>query len=489
MTSEYNQQSFEVNLLLTGNIMEGFSMEQVRVAPIQASWSFFVTLVVLTGLPTAVLAQGPQYNEASLKRPKAESLSIAQFDDFVDEPDDFDGTAETEDLDQLRLQVEAEKLRLKEEQLRIENENFRLEQEQLQLRRDVLERENDQLGLTENSAALSLDQSTSQFSDGLQTIPIESKILVFQSSNAIAEAIAEELVELSKSPDSYGINSIVVYEPEEFANVNSYRLFENLRSGLVSAYIAEGIGVQLQLPDFAVEGVRGGLDSAGVLQTSTTVLRSAAELFSYFRSEEILYPNAFKPDGNSFLIAQLVAALRRAESPIQVYAPAIYLNSFSTYENPIEAFLGDLEELAGLRSQAEQAIALASDASKIERLQTLNIQAGQLLNLLRFADSGSGSQAEGQDTAQIFRLIQGAQISQILNSEDKRVLILDLLESGGSSRTRRSLFSTMFTGKKTSYSGGAAVQYFLVNPDNSLATANVLYRNSGFKAMQRSRGN
>jgi hypothetical protein len=91
--------------------------------------------------------------------------------------------------------------------------------------------------------------------------------------------------------------------------------------------------------------------------------------------------------------------------------------------------------------------------------------------------------------AQIFQLIQGAEISHLLERGDQRVLVIDLLASGGSTRTRRSLFSTMFTGQSVSYSGGVAVQYFLVNPDNSLAAGDVIYRSSGFKTMRGSIGN
>lgn len=389
---------------------------------------------------------------------------------------------------QLQQQLEQERLRLEQANLELEAENVELQRSQLQLRRDVIEQENQQLGLTNSSQAISIDQAGSRFDSTLEVVPIESKILVFQSSQAIAETIAQELIELSTDPSSYGITSIVIYEPEEFSNVNSYRLYESLRKGLVSAYKTEGI-VLAQTTEPLPDGVRGGLETSGALQGSTTVLRSAAELLSYFRSEEVLYPNAFKPDGNGFLIAQLVSALRREDSPIQVFAPSVYLNSFASADNPIQGFLIDLDQLALLQTKAKQVMALSIDAQQIQRLEALNTQAGQLLNLLRFAEDEGSRGGAGRGGAQIFQLIQGAQISQLLNSEDKRVLVLDLLESGGSSRTRRSLFSTMFTGKKTSYSGGAAVQYFLVNPDNSLAAADVIYRNSGFKSMQRARGN
>ena len=416
------------------------------------------------------------------------SAEDRQLPQLIAQNDEFSSSLEDDETAQLRRQLEQEKLRLEQEKLELETENVELQQSQLQLKRDVIEQENRQLGLTDNSRALSIDQAGSRFDGTLEVVPIESKILVFQSSQAIANTIAQELIELSDSPGSYGISSIVIYEPEEFANVNSYRLYESLRKGLVSAYKAEGI-VLAQTTEPLPDGVRGGIETSSALQGSTTVLRSAAELLSYFRSEEVLYPNAFKPDGNGFLIAQLVSALRREESSIQVFAPSVYLNSFASADNPIQGFLTDLDQLALLQTKAKQVMALSIDAQQIQRLEALNTQAGQLLNLLRFAEDEGSKGGTGRGGAQIFQLIQGAQISQLLNSEDKRVLVLDLLESGGSSRTRRSLFSTMFTGKKTSYSGGAAVQYFLVNPDNSLAAADVIYRNSGFKSMQRARGN
>ena len=463
----------------------------------------FVGIAVTGPTSQAAVAASHPANASRLssqsERPLEPAQFLAQFDDeFFGEPDESFGESEEffdepevqEDTEaaQLRLQQDQERLRFQQEKLQLEAENVELQQNQLQLRRDIINQENQQLGLTENSRAIPIEQAGSRFDESLSIVPIESKILVFQSSGEIAKTIARELIDVSTAPGSYGISAIVIYEPEEFANVNSYRLYNSLRKGLVAAYEAEGIVLKQQAAP-TPDGVRGGLDTSGVLQTSTTVLRSAAEILSYFRSEEVLYPNAFKPDGNGFLIAQLVSALRREKSPIQIYAPAVYLNSFSSSGNPVETFLSNLDQLASLRAKANQMMSQSIDAQQIQTLQDLNAQADQLLNLLRFAEDDGGPAGSGQGRAQIFQLIQGAQISQLLNSEDKRVLVLDLLESGGTSRTRRSLFSTMFTGQKTGYSGSAAVQYFLVNPDNSLAAADVIYRSSGFKSMKRARSN
>ncbi|NJN30169.1 MAG: hypothetical protein HC824_06815 [Synechococcales cyanobacterium RM1_1_8] len=149
---------------------------------------------------------------------------IAQSDEFPDSLEDPSTTP-------LQRQLEQEKLRLEQEKLELETKNVELQQNQLQLRRDILNRENQQLGLTENSRAIPIEQAGSRFDGTLEVVPIESKILVFQSSSKIAKTIAQELIDLSKAPGNYGITAIVIYEPEEFSNVNSYRLYESLRKG------------------------------------------------------------------------------------------------------------------------------------------------------------------------------------------------------------------------------------------------------------------
>ena len=167
--------------------------------------------------------------------------------------------------------------------------------------------------------------------------------------------------------------------------------------------------------------------------------------------------------------------------------------NFEQSNNPIEAFLSELNDLATLKSKALNQMNQIGDPQKIQRLAQLNNQADLILTLLKEADTQIDSQKPEAGSAshgsQIFQLIQGAQISELLNSRDKRVLVVDLLASGGSTRTRRSLFTTIFTGQSISYSGGVAVQYFLVNPDNSFAAGDVVYRSSGFKSMRGSVGN
>ena len=283
------------------------------------------------------------------------------------------------------------------------------------------------------------------------------------------------------------MRSIVVYSQREFAKVNGYRLYNSIRKGLVAAYKDAGIKLETQKSG---TGIRELGREPNALQTSTTVLKSVAELLSYFRSEDVISPNDYTPTSQNFLVAQLVSALRKKKSTIKLYAPSIYLMNFEQFNSPIEVFLSELNDLATLKSKALNQMNQIGDPQKIQRLAQLNNQADLILNLLKEADTQiDSSKTEASRGSQIFQLIQGAQISELLNSRDKRVLVVDLLASGGSTRTRRSLFTTIFTGQSVSYSGGVAVQYFLVNPDNSFAAGDVVYRSSGFKSMRGSVGN
>jgi hypothetical protein len=358
------------------------------------------------------------------------------------------------------------------DRLQLETNNFQLQETELQLKKKILTLEQQQLGISDSTKPIALDKSGTTFGT-MTTVPIESKILIFQSSNEVAQIITRDILQVS---DEAPIQSLVIYSQREFAKLNGYRLYNSIRKSLVLAYKSAGI----TLP----QGGTRDIDSP--LQTSTTVLKSVAELLSYFRSEDTIAPNEFTPNNHNFLIAQLVSALRQKKSPIKVSAPSIYLMNFDRPGGIVETFLGELNELSELKTLAQKQ--MAGDSQTIQRLTQLNTQADLLLNLLKETDfQPEPSKPDGgtsSNGAQIFQLIQGAEISQLLSSRDKRVLVVDLLASGGSTRTRRSLFSTIFTGQGVSYSGGVAVQYFLVNPDNSFAAGDVIYRSSGFKTMR-----
>ncbi len=375
-----------------------------------------------------------------------------------------------------------------QDKLRLETTTLELKATQLETKKKIRDLEQQQSGISDTTKPMSLTESGTSFTPSLNAIPIESKILVFQSSSEVAEVIAREILTVSETSE---IKSIVVYSQQEFAKVNGYRLYSHIRKGIVAAYQEEGI--RLTPPKAPGGPTRELGEPSSPLQTSTTVLKSVAELLSYFRSQDSISLNDYNPGNPTFIVAQLVSALRQKKSAIKVYAPSIYLTNFDQLNNPIEAFLADLNELALLKAQALKQMNTIGDPQKIQRLITLNIQADSLLNLLKDTETPTemlkAEKREMSNGSQIFQLIQGAQISELLSSRDKRVLVVDLLASGGSTRTRKSLFTSIFTGQSVSYSGGVAVQYFLVNPDNSFAAGDVVYRNSGFKSMRGATGN
>jgi hypothetical protein len=380
------------------------------------------------------------------------------------------------------------KLAAEQERLQLQNNNLQLQEIELQLKKRILNLEQQQLGISDTTRPIELGRSGTSFGN-LTTVPIESKLLVFQSSSEVAQSIARDVIQVSANSP---IQSLVVYSPREFAKLNGYRLYNSIRKSLVMAYKQAGITLPKVTPS-GVDGTREIGGGSAALQTSTTALRSVAELLSYFRSEDVININEYTPSSQDFLVAQLVSALRQQKSSIRVYAPSIYLMNFDRINGVVETFLGEINELSILKSIALSQISRISNRQQIQTLNQLNNQADLLLSLLKETDlpadnpkPGSGSSSAG---AQIFQLMQGAEISQLLNNRDKRVLVVDLLASGGSTRTRRSLFTTMFTGQSVSYSGGVAVQYFLVNPDNSFAAGDVIYRSSGFKTMSGSAGN
>ena len=286
--------------------------------------------------------------------------------------------AQTFEIPPNPLEQDQRKLKADQEQLRLENNNLQLQETELQIKKRIFNLEQQKLGISDSTKPIGLGNIQAGTTFGaLPTVPIESKLLVFQSSGEVATTIAQEILQISGESD---LRSIVVYSQREFAKVNGYRLYNSIRKGLVAAYKDVGIKLETQKSGTGIRELGRELNA---LQTSTTVLKSVAELLSYFRSEDVISPNDYTPTSQNFLVAQLVSALRKKKSTIKLYAPSIYLMNFEQFNSPIEVFLSELNDLATLKSKALNQMNQIGDPQKIQRLAQLNNQADLILNLLK----------------------------------------------------------------------------------------------------------
>jgi hypothetical protein len=119
--------------------------------------------------------------------------------------------AQTSDVNssQEPLEQSQRKLAAEQERLQLQNNNLQLQETELQLKRRILNLEQQQLGISDTTRPIELGRSGTSFGN-LTTVPIESKLLVFQSSGEVAQSIARDVIQVSADSP---IQSLVVYSP------------------------------------------------------------------------------------------------------------------------------------------------------------------------------------------------------------------------------------------------------------------------------------
>jgi hypothetical protein len=77
-------------------------------------------------------------------------------------------------------------------------------------------------------------------------------------------------------------------------------------------------------------------------------------------------------------------------------------------------------------------------------------------------------------------LLFGGRLAKILAEPGTYTLQAEVATAGGTYRTRKNLWTTMFTGDLLSYSGGAVVSYKLFNNKSEIALATTYRHATGF---------
>lgn len=309
-----------------------------------------------------------------------------------------------------------------------------------------------------------LDSSTTDTEAGsFQTV--ESRILAYEAMNKVAGAIYKDI------DDVEDINALIVYDKEIFSTITAYRLLKVKMQEFQRRYAEFQIVARSAAP--------GGTRSRGITDLSslglpTTFTRSILEFVALFRSQDrITFEPDFELNPNS-LIAAIASHFQKDGQPTKVYNPGFYLMSLDRLDDSsLEGILGpDLANLILLRSRAADIYAGGA-------LANLNREVDLFLESLLYADG----EIDPSFNSPLLTVIQANQLGDILDDRGSYVLHLDIDVAGGSHRTRRSLFTTLFSGSRLSFSGGAVVNYSLFARDGSLKKSGFFYYNTGYKSM------
>ena len=445
-----------------------------------------------------------------------DSSTLAQ--DFFPSPEAGFSSPEDEQSDREKFLEE------EQERLDLRQRNLELQEELIDLQRRINDAREQQLGFDDRiSSPLELPSGTqagTTVGPAIGGTPLQSKIRTIDASRRAVKLITEDIKDIDD------ISSLVIYNQADFGKLRFYLLYETLRSSLVQSYQAEFSALNPTTPSPGVtSGSRGVApfaltsSAATVVSSSKTVLRSLVEILSFFRSQDTITINDYNPGGNDgnvdFLVAQLVSSLKKSgRDDVKVFSPSLYwvdlevrTSRFGNRENTLKKLLGKIDELKKLRQESEKILAsygisenypvdLLPKSRLGERFRKLLSLNEKSLELEQFLDGATQEiteintqfqppeepeTPEAQAPLFLLELLEGAQIHDVLQDDGSYALILEVLASGGSQRVRQSLFTTIFTGSRLSYNGGIAVQYFLMDRDNSIRTADVVYYNTGFK--------
>ncbi len=314
-----------------------------------------------------------------------------------------------------------------------------------------------------------LESSETETEEGtFQTV--ESRILAYEAMNKVAGAIYKDI------GDVEDIDSIVVYDKEIFSTLTAYRLLKVKIKEFQRRYA----DLQITVSPTRTRGGTRGITDFTPLGLPTTFTRSVLEFVALFRSrDKITFEPDFELNPNS-LVSAIASHFQKNDIPIKVYNPGFYLMSLDSFKNAsLENIVGkDFSDLIDLRSKASSVYAGQS-------LATLNEEVDIFLESLLVPVDKS----DPYGNPPLLSIIQANQLDKILNDNRSYVLNLDIDVSGGSHRTRSSLFTTIFSGSRISYSGGAVINYSLFARDGAMKKSGFFYYNTGYRGMKGKRTN
>lgn len=300
----------------------------------------------------------------------------------------------------------------------------------------------------------SMDYSNSEQAGGqtmgAETLQLEVDILSAEAVDRIACAIA---LRVSKKASEGKIRGIAVVSPATLAALRLHSVLEAQVKSLEA--MAEQL-VTAAAPD-SVETADAAFSELPlkVADMAQRVAKSAASALSVFAST-VAY--AGKKDSARQTVLDAALAKHLAARGLQVELPERALPA---------AEPGLFTRMLNLRARCSQLERGGADLSALVQIT------GAVDNLLKLVFGPAEGSAPGVSMAQQIMLADG--IARGL-TRGRAVLFAEIAFSGGSYRTRKWIFNTLFGRDGLSYSGGAGVTYFLFRGDDrSTLDSDTLY--------------
>jgi hypothetical protein len=322
---------------------------------------------------------------------------------------------------------------------------------------------------------------------------MESTGLAVDAMYKIAEYIHTSILNSvdknTKSADKNTGFNIFIYNDASIQALSTYRSYSVSLSHLVQAY-QTALGLQSNVKEYKTE-----FQSLDILPTVTSV-RSAVELLALFRQDTKIEKIDLKFDKRTFF-AQIGSLF--SEKNIKVYYPDGVLldrNVYAWLWNNLDA-LFSLKEAADAKLSTEKAKSVCKskkpqkpqncqDAELIQSLTDINSKFDEFVKSLKDNNIYSIALGKKLDDLLIPKIKIQADAANIVSfqkpSEKCYLLIANIEQAGGSSRTRNNLFTTLFSSEQVNYNGGVVVSYFLFDPDGGQVLASgTYYNNTGFQ--------
>ncbi|MER8512125.1 hypothetical protein NKH47_04120 [Mesorhizobium sp. M1060] len=294
-------------------------------------------------------------------------------------------------------------------------------------------------------------------------VKIEVDILALGALREIAEQIATEISERAEKP-----NLVIIGGDELILAVRAYSGFRTRALGLkaeLKSLLAAVKPTTKAKP--GLESMTAGLDDASLaVQGLTTLLSFFKAETAYFGRSVELKETALYPA----LAGQLIAR------KIPVSAPGYFPATTGGAGEPASPIVAMLDDLHSLRNQVA---AMPAEEASTAKIQALLATVDGVIEAVLKVDPEAGK------SNPLAQLLLGAEyIAQIKGATKPLFLSANVISAGGSYRTRKHLFTTLFTGDQLSCSGGAAVGYFAFDLKSSkLVLSDVLYHATGYQQL------
>ena len=306
-------------------------------------------------------------------------------------------------------------------------------------------------GASGSSYQYSMDTSGSEQAGGqtlgAETLQIEVDILSADAVDRIADAIARRV---AKKAEGAEIKGVTVVSPATLAALRLHAILEAQVKSLETMAKQLGPPASIETADAAFSDL-----PMRVADTAQRVAKSAAAALSVFAST-VTY--AGKKDTARQTVLDAALAKHLASRDLQVDLPEHALPSSAP---------GLFTRMLDLRARCSELQLQGADLNALVPISSA------VENLLTLVFGPAAGAPPGVSMAQQMTLADAITAGL---TKGRAVLFAEIAFSGGSYRTRKWIFNTLFGREGLSYSGGAGVTYFLYRGDDrSTLDSDTLY--------------